>query len=189
MAIPFVQIEKEFDRLRSFLKADLHLILQPGMGGNYVSATLITCACDALGWLQYGQKNGGAKFFSEKLLPQEWKAVGKTIYYAVRNGLVHSYETKDIMLNGREIVVVISRKDKPHLTFSTDKKYLYLNVRQLAQDLERALCDYENQLKGNEETRATFLKYMTKGRELFVKNPKEAPIWESLLNKFATTKI
>ena len=189
MAIPFVQIEKEFDRLRRFLKADLDLILQPGMGGNYVSVTLITCACDALGWLHYGQKNGGAKFFSEKLLPQEWKEVGKTIYDAVRNGLVHSYETKDIMVNGSKIVVAISRKDRPHLTFSTDKKYLYLNVRQLAQDLERALCDYENQLKENEETRETFFKYMTKERELFVENPKEAAMWESLLNRFATTEI
>lgn len=189
MAIPFEQIEKEFGRLRSFLKADLDLILQPGIGGNYVSASLITCACDALGWLHYGQKNGGARFFSEKLLPQEWKMVGKTIYDAVRNGLVHSYETKNIVLNGSKIVIAISRKDRPHLTFSTDKKYLYLNVQQLAQDLGQALCDYENQLRENEETRETFFKYMTKERELFVKNPEEGLIWELLLNKFATTEI
>jgi len=44
--------------------------------------------------------------------------MGRTIYNALRNGLIHSYDTKYIIYDGKTIVLCISWGKKRHLSFS-----------------------------------------------------------------------
>lgn len=185
--VTFGEIEEEFLRLKNFLTADLKLILEPGTGGNYISAALIACACDALTWLISGKKNKGEEFFTRHLLTPQWAPVGKTIYDAVRNGLVHSYETKDIVVGGTRIRLGISRKEKPHLTFDAAEGILYLNVQQLTRDLLTAIDEYQDRLKDDENLRAAFRKNMKSGKEVLIRDQKAVELWQSLLRGCGTS--
>lgn len=91
MAISYQAIEKDFRNLRDFILNDLELILSHQTGGNYSAILLITAACEAVGRLRYGARNGGGHFFREYLLPPEWSTVGNFLYDGLRNGLSHMH--------------------------------------------------------------------------------------------------
>src|SRR5262249_58756896 len=103
--------------------------------GNYLAASLITCACDAIANLKYGERYRGDLIFAE-LLPTFWTPVAKNVYRAVRDGIVHIYETKTVRIGSRRLNIVISWGAKPHLHLSPTGNDLYINVPRLAQDLK-----------------------------------------------------
>jgi hypothetical protein len=75
--------------------------------GNYLAASLITSACDAISYLRSGRRNRGDLFFTE-ILPDLWKSIAKTLDDAMRNGIVHTYETKTISLDSRCMDIGVS---------------------------------------------------------------------------------
>ena len=93
MAVPYETIRAEVERLCNYVTHDLDRLIGQDVGGNYLAAALTTCACDAISYLKYGQRNRGDLFFTE-ILPDLWKPIAKTLYDAIRNGIVHTYETK-----------------------------------------------------------------------------------------------
>src|SRR5438132_7686229 len=93
MAVPYESIRAEVERLRAYVTHDLDILIAQEVGGNYLATALITCACDALSYLKYGHRNRGDLFFAE-VLPDLWKPIAKTLYDAIRNGIIHTYETK-----------------------------------------------------------------------------------------------
>ncbi len=130
MAVQYETIRTEVDRLRNYVTTDLDLIVNQNIGGNYLAASLITCACDAMSQLKHGQPNRGDLIFAE-LLPDQWKPVARSLYDAIRDGIVHLYETKTIVLGSTHLNLVISWKAKPHLHVSSTGNDLYINIRQL----------------------------------------------------------
>lgn len=183
LPVPYSTIQAEFERIRDFVIKDLRILIENEVGGNYLSISLITCACDALARFNYGQKNRGDLFFTQKMLSPEWQPVGKCIYDAMRNGIVHSYETKAISLDGRRLTLGVSWKDKDHLSFSTDKTCLYMNVQVLAENLEQALKEFEQELISSSSAREKFYKAMRKDRIQDVKNREELKEWARILSE------
>lgn len=96
--------------------------------------------------------------------------------------LVHSYNTKAIVVDGRRVEVAVSRQERPHLTFSSDKKFLYLNLRNLAEDLKRVLRHYETELRADAGLRDKFFTSIRSEREQHVIDPVEKVAWEELLD-------
>src|SRR4030067_600266 len=166
MAVPFESIRKEFNRLKDFVLNDLRRLVSEDIGGNYLAVSLITCACDAVSRFHYGKRNEGELFFTEYILPSDWKPMGRTIYDALRNGLIHSYETKDIIYNGKTIVLCISWGKKRHLSFSADSNTftIFLNVKTLKTDLRKAFSLYERRLQRDPDLREMFHRMMKKDR-------------------------
>ncbi len=74
MAVAYETIRSEVERLRNYIIKDLDLLVNQDVGGNYLAASLITCACDAISYLKYGKHHRGNLVFSE-LLPDFWQPV------------------------------------------------------------------------------------------------------------------
>jgi hypothetical protein len=181
MGVQYETIRAEVERVRNFITTDLDLIVTQELGGNYLVASLITCACDALSYLKHGHANQGELFFAE-LLPDCWKPVAGGLYDAVRNGIVHLYEAKTIVVGSRRLNVVISWRARPHMHLSPSDTDIYVNVWELAQDLKRAIAQFETDLKAQENLRNTFYEAMRKDRELYVQS-NERQKWASALAK------
>ncbi len=179
MGVRYETIRSEVERVRNFITTDLDLVVNQNIGGNYLAVSLITCACDAIAYLKYGRANQGELFFAE-LLPDRWKPIGRGLYDAIRNGLVHVYETKTIVIGSRRLNVVISWRAKPHMHLSPSSSDIYVNVFQLAQDLKRALAQFETDLKAQQNLRNTFYEAMRKDREYHVQQNDQQG-WDSAL--------
>src|SRR3569832_725611 len=138
MATTYEAIRSRFEQVRDYVVSDLDRVIEQTDGGNYIAAALITCACDAFSNLKYGKENHGHLFF-EELLPHEWRPVAKTLYKAIRNGLVHTYDTRLICLGTRELEVIISWGQKPHLHLSEYGKQIYINIKHFSKKFKTAL--------------------------------------------------
>jgi len=181
MATPYNSIKQEFVRIRDFVLNDLSLLLNQKIGGNYLAVSLITCSCDALSRFCYGKKDNGEQYFSERMLPQKWERVGKSLYNALRNGLVHSYETKSIEIDSKKLELCISWEKREHLSFSEDQKSLFINVKVLAEELKESLIKLEKELKENPGLREIFFKAMKKDRVHVIRNMQECEYWKGLM--------
>ncbi len=181
MAVRYATIRPEVERLRDYVTNDLDLLITQDVGGNYLAAALITCACDAISYLKYGQRSRGDLVFAE-ILPDLWKPVAKTLYDAIRNGIVHIYETKTIILGSRRLDLGISWRAKPHLHLSATGAHIYVNVRQLSQDLKAAIGQFEADLKADARLRETFYKRMRRERELSP-GASEHQKWQHVLSR------
>jgi hypothetical protein len=181
MAVPYETIRAEVERLCNYVTHDLDRLIGQDVGGNYLAAALITCACDAISYLKYGQRNRGDLFFTE-ILPDLWKPLAKTLYDAIRNGIVHTYETKTIILGSKHLDIGISWRVKPHLHLSARGTEVYVNVSQLSQDLKVAVAQFEADLKVDANLRDTFFKSMRSEREINPANS-ERQKWQQVLSQ------
>ena len=179
MAVPFETIRPEVERIRNYVLGDLRRLVRLKSGGNYLAVALITCACDAFSNLKYGKEHKGDLFFAE-VVPSEWTPLAGALYRAIRNGIVHLYETKLIRINSEKIDVVISWRMKPHFHLSADGKQLFINVKDLARDFKAAVRRFEAELKVKPQLREIFERAMRGGREMSVTRG-ERPEWERCL--------
>jgi hypothetical protein len=180
MAVTFDQVRRHLDELRAHLLDDLERITRQRGGGNYAAVAVVGCACEALGRLRYGKKDGGGDFFTCYLLPKRWRRVGPDLYEALRHGIAHGYDTKTIELPEGRLEIGVSWHEMPHLTFNEGRSMLFINVPELAADLGRALDRYEAELFDCAELRDRFYMHWRKGHSL--RRPqKEA--WQALITQ------
>jgi hypothetical protein len=52
MAVPYETIRAEVERLCNYVTHDLDLLIAHDVGDNYLATALITCACDAISYLE-----------------------------------------------------------------------------------------------------------------------------------------
>lgn len=187
MVVEFDTIKNDFLELEAFVLNDLGIITNSPKGGNYAAALLITTACEALGTLRYGRKDGGVEFFANYLLPERWRVVSKSIYDALRNGLAHSFSTKTLIsASEKPIELGISWTKENHFSYEASRSVLFLNVQQLANDLRGAFSRYKSELQQNTELRDTFFRWREKQRTYQVQNESEREAWNALLKQTAT---
>lgn len=182
MAIPFKTIDESFRNLRAFILHDLELIVSRPKGGNYAAVLLITSACEALGRLRYGTEDGGGSFFRYYLLPEGWQSVAAHLYDALRNGLAHAYATKMVVQVGdRPVEIVISWREKEHLSFASDQSQLFINVQVLATSLHKAFGRYEKDLRSDTQLRELYHKWITRRAQVHVTQQYARETWQRLL--------
>ncbi len=182
MAVEFKEIKDDFLELEGFVLTDLGIITNAPKGGNYAAALLITTACEALGTLRYGKKNGGADFFKNYLLPEKWRVVSRSIYDALRNGLAHSFSTK-VIVNAldKPIELGISWSKEPSFSYDSNRSILFLNIQQLSKDLRDAFSRYQSELEQDAALRDTFVSWRKKHRCYQVDNESEREKWNAVI--------
>lgn len=173
MAVPFESIQPELERLRNFVLGDLRNLIEQETGGNYLAAALIACACEPLSHMKYGVANRGELFFAD-LLPLECGPLAFPLYGAIRNGIVHLYDTQTIRFGSRKLEIVISWRKMPHLHLSPDRKFIYVNVKDLATALGVAMDRFESDLKKDKDLREICMRGIDEARELWVTDPERA---------------
>lgn len=183
MAVSFEDIKDKFHKIFGFIRDDLKRILTLDPGGNYAVASLFASACETLAIYRYGKKEGEIVF--AKLLPDgPFQGVAKTLYDALRNGLVHRYRAKDIKVDGKTVEIDIAWKKGQHLTVyeNVDVWHLVLNVRDLCCALFSAFDEYRSKLKDNGEARDRFLQTYRKEREMDAPSG-EIGAWRKILER------
>ena len=187
MTVEMEKIEDDFQELKAIVLNDLGIITNAAKGGNYAAVLLIATACEALGTLRYGRKDGGQSFFENYLLPEPWRVVSKSIYDALRNGLAHSFSTKTVVIaSGKPIEMGISWSKEKHLSYDSDSSVLFLNVQQMANDLRSAFDRYQSELQRSAKLRDRFNTWRQRQRIYQVQNENERGKWSALLNQTAT---
>jgi len=180
VATTYEEIRAPFEQAQAYVLDDLDRIVKTS-GGNYVAAVLITCACDAFSAFKYGKSKRGERFF-EELLPDKWRPIAKSLYGAIRHGLVHSYDTQLISIGGRELDIIISWGQKAHLHVSTDEKRIYVNIQNLASDFRAAVIRFSADLQKDAKLRETFAKSWKRSRKMRIGQPETAQ-WEKCLRQ------
>jgi len=99
---------------------------------------------------------------------------------ALRNGIVHGYETKTIRVGGADIELSVAWRTGRHQTF--DSGQLILAVPDLADGLRGAFEDFEATLRGNADAREHFRERLRRGRVHEVRGPAEREAWQALLD-------
>jgi hypothetical protein len=188
MAVDYEMIRPHFEELRNFILNDLQLLVSQKNGGNYITACLIACACEAMSWLRYGVPQKGELFFKEMMLPDKWKPVASSLYSALRDGIVHGYNTKTIIVGSRRGEIAVSWRNFSHLMVHKAGAYIYLNMQTMATDLKSALQKYEAELKADPKLRERYFEVITKMKNKWEKQPgpKELETWKALLPREAS---
>lgn len=187
MAVEFNEIKDEYLELERFVLTDLGIITNDPKGGNYAAALLITTACEVLGTLRYGKKDGGVDFFENYLLPEQWRVVSKSIYDALRNGLAHSFSTKVIVnASDRPVELGISWSKENHFSYDSRRSVLFLNIQHLSKDLRGAFSRYQSELEQYPDLRDKFVKWRKKQRVYQVQNEGEREKWNALVEQAVT---
>lgn len=178
--VGFEHIEEDLRRLRDFVLEDLERIVAQEVGGNYAVATLVAIAYEELARLRHGRRGAGHEVFTETV-PARWRAIGRSLYDALRNGLVHRYEVKLLMVGGEEVEVSISWRERRHL--SVEGARLYLDAERLVADLRRAFEHYEAALRAEPELRDRFVEQWGRERVREVRTRAETDAWRELLER------
>jgi hypothetical protein len=178
MAVEFADIDKDFDALRSFILNDLDQIVALKTGANYGATALITCGHETLAALRDPQAPKHATFAES--LPTVWQPVAQSLYDALRNGIVHGYATKRLIVNAHRIELSVSWRKERHLSLDAESGVLYLNVQQMATDLRDAFARYEDALRTDAAARRSFQSKRRKAREVQPQGEQKAA-WLRLL--------
>ena len=186
MAVDFHAIEQRFREIFGFIQEDLSRIIQVEPDVNYAAAALIACACETMARYRNASGEGGEAFAT--LLPGGiYQTAAKTIYNALRNGLVHSYEAQDIEFNGSLVGLAIAWQETPHLSFlrNEGKPHLVLNMRELCKRLSEQIDSFRAELMADANARDRFFTQSRKDRVHTAGTPQEVQAWKELTQGIA----
>jgi len=116
MEIAFKEIEKEFNETFGYVRQDIAEILKKNLGLNYTIALLVCCACEMLTWHRDLRDDQAYEVFTS-LLPDtdSYKAIGKTLWEALRNGLAHKFRPDTFRIEDEEWRFTISSQSGPQM--------------------------------------------------------------------------
>jgi hypothetical protein len=145
-------------------------------GGQFAVVALVAAACDALARLRHG-KNQGHRVF-ELCLPPEWRPAARTLYRALRHGLIHAYEPKAVIVDGSPVTFEVAWQGHRHLTFPDENRdALCIVAPKLVDGLREAFAAVEAELRADQIARAAFLKRDRKERVVEQHGPAEQAAW------------
>src|ERR1019366_8857841 len=102
--LSFADIEKEFDESLGYIKNDIFALCRQNEKVNYTVALLVACGCEVLA-VGRGDRKRPHDVFAELLPANDWKALAKPLYEALRNGLAHKFDTKHLHVDGQRIQI------------------------------------------------------------------------------------
>lgn len=159
MGIAFKEIEKEFNETFGYVRQDIAEILKKNLGLNYTIALLVCCACEMLTWHRDLRDDQAYEVFTS-LLPdtEPCKAVGKTLWEALRNGLAHNFRPDTIKIEDDEWRFTISsHQSGPRMRVTKGQPYwIHLSIRDLSSRVILQIDAYEQVLRTSADARLRF---------------------------------
>ncbi len=157
MDIAFNEIEQEFNETFGYVRQDIAKILEKQLGLDYTIALLVCCACEMLTWHRDLRHDQAHEIFAS-LLPEPYRAVGKTLWEALRNGLAHNFRPDTIRIGEDDWRFSISSEhEHPHVKATKGRPHwIQLNIRTCSSLVITQIDAYERQLRTNPDARLKF---------------------------------
>jgi hypothetical protein len=150
--ITFQEIEKEFRETFGYVRQDIAKILEQDLRLHYTIALLVCCACEMLTWHRNLREEQVFTFLLPDTKP--YKAIGKTLWEALRNGLAHNFRPSTIKIEGEEWRFAISSdQSRPHIYAAKGQLgqkqpyWIHLNIRVFAARVISQIDAYEQELR------------------------------------------
>ena len=158
MGIPFNEIQAEFNETFGYIRQDIAELLKTNLGLNYTIALLVCCACEMLTWHRDLRGDQAYEIFTS-LLPdtESYKAAGKTLWEALRNGLAHKFRPDTIKIGDEQWRFTISSQAGSHISVTKGQPHwMHLNIRVFSLRVISQIDAYEQELRTSADARFAF---------------------------------
>jgi hypothetical protein len=159
MEIAFRDIEKEFSETFGYVRQDIDELLKSDRPLHYTVALLVCCACEMLTWHRDLRDDQANEIFTS-LLPvtEPYKALGKTLWESLRNGLAHKFRPDTIRIGDDEWRFrIVSHRSGPYMSVTTGQpNWIELNIRPFALQVISQIDTYERELRARADARLGF---------------------------------
>lgn len=156
----FAEIEREFEETLGYIRGDLVWLIMNKPNLHYTVALLVGCGCEMLAACRDPRRRSGEIVFAEILPAGDWQVLATRLYGALRDGLAHGFDTKHILVDGKEHQICLNSREPAQFAFRNSDRGLILSVQ--IKSIAIALCakitDFENVLKQDAGARERFMK-------------------------------
>lgn len=174
-------VKAEFAVTLGYIRQDIKWLLDKDSGLNYTIGLLIACGCEMLAACAGDKKRRGKKVFAELLPSGDWQLLAERLYTALRNGLAHGFDTRHLVVDGREHQIVLSSSGRGGLGFTRDSEGitgLHIRLRVIAEGLCAKIDEFEAVLAHDAQARQRFV---AARQPTAVLNSAEADAWRRLV--------
>jgi len=121
----------------------------------------------------------GEKVFADLLPTGEWQVLANRIYGALRDGLAHGFDTKHLLVDGKEHQIYLSVRGDQEIKVIRNIRGvgLYIGIGSLAETLCDKIDEFEAILEHDEDARGRFLRARQPTAGL---NTNEVAAWHTL---------
>ena len=179
--LSFADIEKEFDESLGYIKNDISALCRQNEKVNYTVALLVAIGCEVLAEGRGDGKPPNA-VFAELLPTDDWKALAKPLWEAVRHGLAHKFDTKHLQVDGKSIQIYFfwERKQIMEIGPANGGTDLFIGTRPLGKLLCTKIEEFRQNLQTDAAARERFRRAY--GRDNMTKcSTTETAAWRRLV--------
>jgi hypothetical protein len=178
-SLSFADIEKEFDESLGYIKNDISALCRQNEKVNYTVALLVACGCEVLA-VGRGDRKRPHDVFAELLPTNDWKALAKPLYEALRNGLAHKFDTKHLHVDGQRIQIYFFWTRKKIVDIRPGGTGLFIGTRPLGALLCTKIEEFRQKLQTDAAARELFRRAY-KSQNMTGCSTTETAAWKRLL--------
>lgn len=176
----FAEIEGEFEETLGYIRGDLGWLIKNKPNLHYTVALLVGCGCEMLAACRDPRRRNGEIVFAELLPAGDWQVLATRVYGALRDGLAHGFDTKHILVDGKEHQVCLNSSEPAQFEFRNSDRGLILSVQ--IKSIAIALCakitGFEHVLRQDAGARERFMNARQPPAQL---SQDEAMAWRRLV--------
>jgi hypothetical protein len=176
----FFQIKVEFDETLGYIRGDLYWLVKNKPNLHYTLALLVGCGCEMLAACRDPKKRNGEVVFAELVPAGDRQVLATRLYGALRDGLAHGFDTKHILVDGKEHQICLTSSESSQFAFRDSDPGLILSIQ--IKSIGIALCakitEFEDLLKRDAAARERFMRARQPAALL---NQNEAIAWRKLV--------
>ncbi|MGD0199552.1 MAG: hypothetical protein ABSD27_02260 [Bryobacteraceae bacterium] len=179
--ISFADIKKEFDESLGYIQNDISALCGQDQTVNYTVALLVLIGCEVLAEGR-GDRKRPHDVFAELLPDNDWKALAKPLYEALRNGLTHKFDTKHLHVDGQSIQIYFGWTLEQVVGIHSANRGtgLFISPRPLGERLCARIDEFRRELETDERLREHFSRAY--GRESTTEcSTSETAAWKRLI--------
>jgi hypothetical protein len=157
-ALSWADVKREFDESLGYVRQDIRWLREHDCGLNYTVALLVGCGCEMLSAGGEDKGRRGEAIFAKLLPTSDWRLLADKLYTAIRDGLAHGFDTKQLEVDGQMIQIDICW---PHSSVIEVRNVdgsveVLVGIQPLAAALCAKIDDFEKLLQNDATARKRF---------------------------------
>lgn len=179
MELSFEDIEKLFNESLGYIRSDIGALRSGEHPSNYTIMLLVCCACEMLAAAR-GDRKHPERILAEILPPGDWRRLAAKLYWALRNGLAHGFDTR-FFVDGKAIRIYISWTSKAVIEtrHMLGHSLPRIGIQPVAQAICTKIDEFKETLRVDVDARDRFRR-VCEFERTGVLNKEETAVWRRL---------